>query len=251
MFVGLSILMVLPIWIVRYLPFGDLPDHAGQIRAIMEFDYYRNAYEINWFTPYLLGYVLTMALATCMPVITAIKIIFGLSLVATPWSMSLCHPAARGDRYWVISAFPMAWSYSLFWGFYSCIVGTAVAMFFIVFIVAYAKRKLDLRSYLGAAGFSLLLFFAHAIPWAFSVCAAGLILFIDNDFRTSLKKFSAVLSIAPIVVYWMSLTYRGKSAHTMGSQLKYLTDKIVNQIGFFVATLGEHVDNNLYLLRVQ
>lgn len=65
LFLAMLVLTLAPIWIGRYLPLVDLPQHAAQIAALREI-WHGNAsltqlFEINWFTPYLFGYLLLYA----------------------------------------------------------------------------------------------------------------------------------------------------------------------------------------------
>jgi hypothetical protein len=246
MFVGLSVLMVAPIWQIRYLPFGDLPDHAGQIRAMMEFDNYREVYRINWLTPYILSYLITMAFAKFMPVVIAIKVVLTLCLLAFPLAIAKMIRHLRGDRFWVISAFSIAYGYSFFWGFYGCFVGTAIAMYFLAHAVDYAKRPLKISSFARAAAFSFLAFAAHPIPWSFAVCAAVLIVFMFDDLRTTIKKSMAFFSILPIVVFWLAKANR-VNKYSPGLQVArgYIEAKIFDIGRAFIASFHEIIDKHL------
>lgn len=217
MFAGLSFLLVAPIWSLDYLPLGDLPDHAGQIRAMIDFDHYRANHKINWFTPYILAYVITMALAKVFPLIVAIKMVLTFCLVSMPIAVALLIKQIRGDRHWVISAFPIAYGYSFYWGFYSCLLSTALSLYFLAFIIPYAKRPLTLTSFLQTSAFSLLIFCAHPIPWAFAAGAGALIIFAHNDFRATLRRSCAIFSTFAVALAWMAMT-NPTSADSTNSQ---------------------------------
>ena len=70
---------MVPIWIGRYLPMVDMPQHAAQItrctRCGAATKRSPRLFEINWFTPYLLGYLLLYAAALVMPITVATQLL--------------------------------------------------------------------------------------------------------------------------------------------------------------------------------
>ena len=57
-------LALVPLWLVETLPLADLPQHAAQIAMLRDFESSPHGYDevfvLNWVTPYLLGYGLTI-----------------------------------------------------------------------------------------------------------------------------------------------------------------------------------------------
>src|SRR5688500_18356764 len=68
-------LSVAPLWFGSHLPMVDLPQHAGQIAAFKELmagnELFTGPFEINWFTPYLFGYLLLYGLSLVLPITVA------------------------------------------------------------------------------------------------------------------------------------------------------------------------------------
>ena len=73
------VLMIAPLWFGQYLPMVDLPQHAAQIAALKQIwagnPLFTDVFEINWFTPYLLGYMALYVLSLAMPITVATKIV--------------------------------------------------------------------------------------------------------------------------------------------------------------------------------
>ena len=91
-----SLVAVLPLWRVEYLPMADLPQHAVQVSIWRHWSdpafgidgaTYREIYRPNWFTPYLLGYSLARAFAFLLPVKLALKTVLSLALIGVPAAM--------------------------------------------------------------------------------------------------------------------------------------------------------------------
>src|ERR1044072_267996 len=88
LFVAVVVLSFAPLWIGSYLPMVDMPQHAAQITALREMwrgtDMFTQLFEINWFTPYLLGYMLLAALDAVLPMTVATQVLITGSLLAMP-----------------------------------------------------------------------------------------------------------------------------------------------------------------------
>src|SRR5687768_980769 len=81
----------IPLVITYRLPMADLPQHSMQITVWKYFDdacyRFRDLYEINWFTPYLLGTAAMRIVAAVFSVPAALKIVTWLSIIALPLVM--------------------------------------------------------------------------------------------------------------------------------------------------------------------
>ena len=68
-----------PLWVGSYLPMVDMPQHAAQITALRELwrgnEMFTQLFEINWFTPYLLGYMLLARWTLVLPMTVATQVI--------------------------------------------------------------------------------------------------------------------------------------------------------------------------------
>ena len=112
-----SIFLILPLWTITYLPLGDLPDHAAQLHAILNFSEYSADYKINWLTPYLVGYSISILFGAVFSAVTALKITYTLSVLAIPLATALLLNKLEANRYWVFPSFASAFSFSFYWGF--------------------------------------------------------------------------------------------------------------------------------------
>src|SRR5208282_118074 len=56
-----SVLATIPVWIASYPPMSDLPQHAAQVALLRNLHdpnfHFAGLFELNWFTPYLFGYM--------------------------------------------------------------------------------------------------------------------------------------------------------------------------------------------------
>jgi hypothetical protein len=210
-FVILCCLMVLPIWQVSYLPLADLPDHASQIEVMRHYDLYKNDYQINWVTPYIIGYGVTLLFSLLFPISVAIQIVLSLSLLAIPLAALWLIRLLRGNRFWVWIIFPAAYSFSFYWGFYSYVVATPIALFTIAYSVKISSKPLSYDLVIKTSLLSLLLFSAHAMAWFVAMVIAPFVLWLNNPVKDAIKKYFAFVGIAPVVGAWLMKLSGGNS----------------------------------------
>jgi hypothetical protein len=103
-------LSVAPLWFGSMLPLVDMPQHAAQIVALHEMwtgnETFLRVFEINWFTPYLLGYLLLYAIALVVPVNVATQVLATLAVASIPLLTGRLLRVAGADERWKWLAIP-------------------------------------------------------------------------------------------------------------------------------------------------
>src|SRR5262245_53269830 len=65
------VLSVVPLWFSPYLPAVDLSQHASHVAALKEIlagnETFTRLFELHWFTPYLIAYLLLYVLSFVLP----------------------------------------------------------------------------------------------------------------------------------------------------------------------------------------
>lgn len=235
-----SIFLILPLWTITYLPLGDLPDHAAQLHAILNFSEYSADYKINWLTPYLVGYSISILFGAVFSAVTALKITYTLSVLAIPLATALLLNKLEANRYWVFPSFASAFSFSFYWGFFSYVIATPLAIAFFAFCVGYGRSPRNYKNFLFAAFFSALLFFAHAMAWAFSMAAAVAILLVNNNLGDVKRKLLPFLVLLPVVAIWFSSNEASQSSRIEpGNFVAHVSDKVGNELGYIAVQFKE------------
>lgn len=225
-----SVLLIAPLWTITYLPLGDLPDHAGQLHAILNYSEYQSDYRINWFTPYLVGYSLSLFFGLFFSATTALKITYTLAVLAIPLATASLVRVLGLNRFWLIPSFAAAYSFSFFWGFFSFVVATPITIAFFSFCVTYSQQPRNLKMFLYAAVFSMLLFFAHAMAWAFAMVIAACIVFIYNSFKETKEKLLPFVVLLPLVFYWISVNGATQAAQSGSVEFGNYIGHIFNRV---------------------
>jgi hypothetical protein len=177
-FVVLAAACAVPLLVTYRLPMIDLPQHAAQITIWKYFDEpchaFAQKYEQNWYTPYLLGYAVTRAFAALMPVNAAIKLTLWLAILAVPLSMRMLARRAGIDPWLTLLGFPLAFSFSFFWGFLNTVVAVPLAIVFVVLAYDYAREQSARRAIVLACT-AVLLTAGHALIFTGAALAAGVL----------------------------------------------------------------------------
>lgn len=250
--VSFSLMLIAPLWTITYLPFGDLPDHAGQIQAILNFSDYKNDYRINWFTPYLVAYSICLLFGQVFSATTALKVTYTLAALAVPLATASLVRALNVNRFWVLPSFATAYSFSFFWGFFSFVVATPMVIAFFAFCVHYSRSRINFNFFVIAAAFSAALFFAHAMAWAFSMLIAVCIIYARNGIKDTKDKFIPFFVLLPVVMYWVSINGAGNaSSVAFGGHIEHLLAKLGTEMDIAVNQFNERSDKHEHTLRAK
>lgn len=216
-FFALCVLALAPIWVGEYLPFVDLPQHAAQL-AIGERWHdpsfrYHDYFSVNWYTNQLFAYNVTRVFGLVLPVIYAIKCTLSLSLIMFGWSVYGLTRAVRTDPWFSLIAFPLGFSFSMYWGFFNFVTSLPIGIALISLCLRYALSPSRWRA---IAIFLLanVLFFAHVLILAFAgLVSAALIAARARGLREKIWGLSALASVLPTVYVWWTVI-QGNAAST-------------------------------------
>jgi len=211
------LLMIAPLWFGQYLPMVDLPQHAAQITALKEMwrgnPLFTDVFEINWFTPYLLGYMVLYLLSLVVPIAVATQIVVSVALMAVPVLTGSLLRAAGGDERWKWLAIPCAYGFAFYWGFLSFLVAVPVALLFLIRTIRYAEAP-TLRNALGVGCFAVFLFFCHVIALGFAGLVAASYIACRNyrDLKILMLRLVPYVAPLPLIASWMLFTHEREAS---------------------------------------
>jgi hypothetical protein len=211
------LLAVVPIWVGRYVPLIDMPQHAAQITALHELwsgnATFSGLFEINWFTPYLLGYLLLYGASLVMPVAVATQLLVSVAVIALPLATAHLLRVVGADVRWRWLAIPCAFSFAFYWGFLSYIVAAPIALLFIARTVRFVQVP-SVRNAVAIAVFAHLLFFCHVIVLGTaSLAALGYVAGATyRDPKTLALRCLPYTTPLPLIAVWFAATYRAETS---------------------------------------
>jgi hypothetical protein len=212
LFAAVLVLSLAPLWLGRYLPLIDLPQHAAQIGALREIwagnEVMAALFRVNWFTPYLLGYLLLYALALVLPITVATQALVSVSVVAIPLLTGRLLRAAGADERWKWLAIPCSFGFAVYWGFLSFIVAAPLALLFLIRTINFVKQP-TVRNGATIALFAILLFFCHIIVLGFaSLIALGYVAGVHyRNLKALVLHALPYAAPLPLIGVWFAVTY--------------------------------------------
>ena len=209
MLFGLALVVaVVPLWIPEFPPLVDIPQHAAQVSTLRELLsgslFHARELEINWFTPYLGGYLLLYLANIILPIVPATKLVLSLAIMALPMVSGLILRTMGGDERLKWLAIPGGYGFAVYWGFFVYLVAVPIALFLVCLTVAY-ERNPTLKRSLGIAVFCVALFFCHVIALGFGALIS-LAYLLAKNFRDPLRLIRCALPYTaplPLIVIWM------------------------------------------------
>lgn len=209
LFILACLLCSLPVWLPHFPPMVDLPQHAAQISLLLnignaEFPF-SEEFQLNLFTPYLIGYALIMSVIPLFGIVAASKLVIWLALASFSFSTRFLLRHTGGDPYWAWLTFPVLYGFTYQWGFLNFLIAAPVGILFLGYV--WKKRdKCDLRSSLLIVLMLYVLFFSHALIMAlFSLIAVTYWSYTTKRWRDFVRCAWPMITLAPLVVAWLFL----------------------------------------------
>lgn len=212
----MTLLSIAPLWFGQNLPMIDMPQHAAQITALREIwagnETFTQLFQVNGFTPYLLGYMLLYAASLVLPLAVASQLVVTLSLVAIPLLTGSLLRVAGADERWKWLAIPCSYGFAFYWGFLSFLVAVPFGLLFLIQGIKFSNAA-TLKRGVGVAVASLALFFCHIIALGFASLAA--LAYIAGAHHRNLRALILLAlpytAALPIIAVWMSVTSSNES----------------------------------------
>ncbi len=237
-FAALAVLALLPLLIVKYPPMVDLPQHAAQIRLWQDLDQHSDTYKLNLLTPYLATYLAGRLLAEVLPILTAMKVLVALLVLALP--SALLHLLVRtgGDRWWSLLGFPLSYSLCFYWGLLNFMAAAPLAIVLVTLALNPDRGLRQRRGHeLVLAALALVLLFTHGLVCAFALLVAGLAsLTTAPSWRAAILRQLPFLPAALAGLWWFAATRSAETQTSMPFRLGFRWDRLYELPG---ALLGD------------
>lgn len=213
LFIAACILSTFPIFIPEYPPMVDLPQHAGQTALfdlMLSDDFeFGNLLEIQWLTPYWLGYTILYLLSKPFGIALACKITVAVALAGFPLSADRFLRSQNGNPYWSWLFIPAAYGFAFEWGFLNFLIAIPLGFLFLASIKPLASHHTT-KETIAVVLWCHLLFLAHVLALVFFISSAALLLY-SKDIKTWLRRLAPLFSIAPLFILWFISKIIGQS----------------------------------------
>jgi len=201
-----GVIATIPVWLTSFPPMVDLPEHAAQVALLRNLHdpgfHFAGLFWVNWFTPYLLGYMLVYALTPVCGVVIACKIVVAVSLGALPVATALLMRETGADCFWALLTLPVMYGFSYSWGFLNFLVATPIGLLALAVFIRHIRRP-TARGAAAVALLSVLLFFSHALIYLFFGFIAGVYALLETgSLRKTVLTVFPIAAAVPLAVLW-------------------------------------------------
>lgn len=221
-FALLSAASVLPVWIVRYHPLADLPNHLAA--TSIWYNYKNPVYQFSQYyyldlgaNPYWGYYALMLGLIPLAGLDIANRLVLCLYILGLPLGITWLSVRFGRSPWLGLFAFPFIWTFCWIVGFIHTSLGFALVIWALAAFDSFCERPRPMRAAL-AALLGASIYFFHVVPWGLYWSCAGLIglLHEQRSWRRLAGRFGVwAAAVVPGVV--VTLTGRGKG---MGQGLR-------------------------------
>ncbi len=203
-----------PLLVTYRLPMADLPQHAVQLTVWKYFDHdcyrFRDLYEINWFTPYLLGTTLMRVVAGVVSVHAALKFVVFATILLFVLVLRRFTDFAGVDPWIALLGFPLSFGFSFYWGFVNFNVAVPIGLILILTIVRTSEG--EKVGVIRVALLALLVAAAHALLYGLTLIIAGPLLLVRAFRQKGLwLHVAALCAPMPLLALWIVKSVSGES----------------------------------------
>jgi len=232
LFIIFSILFTLPVWVVDFLPFVDLPQHLNFVFILKNYHNptlnYNRIYSLRLFPmPTTFHLFFNYALSFVFPLEISNKIYVTISILLFPLALWFLIKTLGGNEYSSLLGFLLSYNYNLFLGFMGINIGIAFVIFLIGFEIKY-WRETSKTLYLLIIGILfLLLFLCSSLIYIFSAFTYLLIILFSARSGDFFRKGFYSLSVLIIISLFTFLPWQIGQFRNGGSELlEYLRQPI-------------------------
>lgn len=174
---GLIASIGLSFFFFRYPPMIDVPQHAAQVSLLGAMlrgeSAFAGEYELNFLTPYLLGYSLWLLASQVLSLHHALSLILALAFIGSFAAFARFRARLGAPQSLDLLIVPGFFGFAFQWGMLTFLLSIPIGLLFLSFYLDYLEYetpKLGLRAF----GFGALLIASHGLVFAYFFLLAGL-----------------------------------------------------------------------------
>ncbi len=232
--IALTILYLLPIWLLQYLPLNDLPNHLASVHLLIQ--HYQGKCDFiipngNLLVPNLSSFHFMVFIGQFIGADAAARVLLSLYALLLPASLAYFLKAIKPElEPYSLAAFAVMYNWFFLMGFLNFTISIPLFLFAFGFYLKTRNEKFDIANAIFIAIIGLLLYFTHLAAFgAFAIAMAALWLMGKRE-----KPIMEAFALVPGILVFAS--YLLLSPPSMdGSQIVYgsMVKKLSYLIGGF------------------
>lgn len=206
-FITACLFATLPVLIPTYPPMVDAPQHVAQIASFTSIlsgtNPFSELFDIQWFTPYLLGYSVVFTLSTVLGYVWAFKLTTAVAIFLFPIFADkfLRSQKITSPLRWLLIPLPYGFAYE--WGFFNFLIAMPLGFLFLSYIPT-ERSTYTRKDYFKIAFWVHLLFAAHILVLLVFASIAAFLLYTKN-LKSWLHRLLPYFTVVPAISIWFTL----------------------------------------------
>lgn len=198
------------VWIPHYPPLIDLPQHAAQVSLLLDLlrgdSPWAANVQLNFFTPYLVGYGSIALVAQFLPIAVAVKVVLSLAVLAFFWAATSLRKQLEAPPFldWLVLASYFGFAFK--WGFLTFLVAAPIGLLFIQRAIAFSQQPSLGKGFILTL-LGVLTFFSHGLIFIACLAIGGLYALLGTrslgDLVKRLSPYAALVLLA-VIYYWFA-----------------------------------------------
>ena len=185
-----------------YLPMVDLPQHAGQVATLNDLLHHQSVWahllELNWDTPYLVGYGLWLALYQVFDIVLSAKILVAFTFLFYTYAINLFRKSFQSTIMIEWVAMTTFFGFAFQWGFITYLLSIPIGILFLLSCKKWLENHCN-GDYWRFAILGVVMYFCHILIFAFfCFLSYGYFLLVHAKSETWKQR---ILFTAPYIVY--------------------------------------------------
>lgn len=208
---------LVPLWLVRYPPIEDLPQHLAAIRVLHSL--HDPAFNLATYfeltlsrTQYLAYYLVADLLAYPLGVRLANLVLVTAALVGTPYALRSLLRALGRDEKLALFALPLAYNAHLILGFFNFLAALPLALFGLSLAVRLRVRPTRGLA-LALCAVTFVCFYTHVVPFAFLGFGATLVA-LGDTLRATSRRLLPLVPGGLAALVWTRFAPAGQATAT-------------------------------------
>jgi hypothetical protein len=255
---ALTFLYLLPIWIARFLPFVDLPQHLSLVAILRDFHNpatdYSTMFSLRLYpTHNVLHLLVCYVLSFICGIETASRVFLSLYVIALPLALAYLLRTLNANRWLTLAGFLFIYNFNLFWGFVSgTFVIPAVLLILALELRELAAPRPNWARLSPIAALFVLTFLGHSLSYLFAT--ALFLVLIALEARRGVRRFvPLLLTQLPVLLFfvipWQFSVFGGEGGDLASRVLAgFSLSNLSSRLGAFFSSITARGDEFSSLL---
>lgn len=250
------------IWLVRFLPMVDLPQHLSFVAINHNYQLpasgYQAMFQLRFYpTHNILHLLITSVLARVVDIETANRLFLSGYIILLPLAVHYLIRTVGGNRWLVPVSLLFVYNFNFFWGFVSSTFAIPLVLMLLALTIRQLSQpRLNIGSLAVIALLAVLIFLGHSLFYLLTLILSVVLIFSGQTRRLRFVRIGLLGAQLPAVLFfvipWQLSTFSGEGQDLVSRVLEGFTiTGLLERVNSFFITVGARADElTLFTLKL-